>query len=375
MNVNHFVGLYGRKNCGVFTPTFAEDLTVREAQRRIHNFSRRVLSELFGEYIRVREFTKRGRPHFHFVIDCKGDIATGFNWQHYDEVQRWQKNGGRGPKPKGTLGRTLHLRQLHAELNRRAKAYGIGRLELVPVRHETAIGFYIGGYLSKSIDHRPADAKRTRSITYSQGYARQVKGHWSWVAPSAWLWRAKVSAWAQSHGCASMEEVAEYFGPRWAYHHRDAIMATELEYWPTVEHARADGQTFCDDLPEDAVDIRRNRTELEPDPDWSVPVEPADCIVRARGGLVGAVTSVESVRGTVAVGEDSTPPQNQQPSGGQDAGGGARPARMGAKRCYDLHAEGAPGYRTRIERGQPYQRPLRLTDAERCNSDVARRRS
>jgi hypothetical protein len=128
-------------------------------------------------------------------------------------------------------------------------------MELAPIVSEDGIGFYLGGYLSKSLAHKPPEAKGTRSVTYSQGYARKVKGAWSWANPSAWLWRAKLRTWAAGHGCQSMRDVAAMFGPRWAYHHRETILAVKLDYYPTAEHAKRDGCW----MPNDATDIRITR--------------------------------------------------------------------------------------------------------------------
>ncbi len=260
LNINHFVSAFGLPNVGMLTITFADDLDTREAQRRVHNFWRRECSEMFGEYVRVREFTKRGRPHFHFAIQCHGDIRSGFDFEHHRAVQLWNKTGRKGPKPKGFLNRTALLSELHRRLNEKGPAYGIGRMELTPVVSETGVGFYLGGYLAKSIGNKPADAKRTRSVTYSQGYARKVKGAWSWANPAAWLWRAKLRTWAAGHGCTSMRDVAVLFGPRWAYHCRDAILAVKLAYYPTAEHAKLDGVS----MPLDAVHITVTRPVSPP---------------------------------------------------------------------------------------------------------------
>ena len=142
--------------------------------------------------ITVREYTERGRVHFHALTDCLGDVTTGFDWDHYDAVTAWSKAGCKGPKPEGSLNRTPLLATLHEILREKGPAYGIGRMELVPVRDGNAIGFYLGGYLSKSLAHKPADAKGTRSVNYPQGCPRIFKGGFSWANERGWLWRAKL---------------------------------------------------------------------------------------------------------------------------------------------------------------------------------------
>lgn len=250
-NIAHFASRFG-SSVGVLTITFAHDLDTRSAQRKLGNFKRRVLKENFGESVTVREFTARGRPHFHLVIDCLGDITAGFNWSHYDAVTAWSKGGRQSAKPHGTLNRTPRLAALHRILAEKAPLYGLGRIELVPVKKPEAIGFYLGGYLAKSLANKPADAKGTRAVNYSRRCPQIMTGKWSWNNPSGWLWRQKLRTWAARHRCETFAEVYSVFGPKWAFHHRQAILDTPLSYYPTAEHARRDGVLF----PDDAVDIR-----------------------------------------------------------------------------------------------------------------------
>jgi hypothetical protein len=237
---------------GFLTVTFAGDISTRDAHRMIANFRRRVLKVGFGKCITVREFTERGRPHFHILIDCLGDITTGFNWEHYHAATAWSNAGRVGPKPQGSLNRTPHLKALHTLLLKKNSRYGLGRMELVPVEKPEAVAFYVDKYLSKSLAHKPADAKRTRAVNYSQGCPRVFKGRFSWGNPFGWVWRAKLRKWATKNGCTTMAEVAALFGSKWAYDHRAAILATKLHWYPTAKHAHAGGLTVADD----AVGIR-----------------------------------------------------------------------------------------------------------------------
>jgi hypothetical protein len=174
-NLASFQSVHGLA-CGVMTVTFAKDISTRDAQRKMANFRRRVLKSEFGHSITVREFTERGRPHFHMLIDCRGDITSGFNWDHYDAGIQWSKKHRDQAKPRGSLNRTARLEFLHDLLFEKAARYGLGRIEIVPVRKPNAIAFYLGGYLSKSLPHKPADAKRTRPVNYSHGCPRVFRG-------------------------------------------------------------------------------------------------------------------------------------------------------------------------------------------------------
>lgn len=238
-NVKHLVETYGLENCGFFTVTFdpadlrkeAEKrcLTLwQESQRRIHNFARRILKSLFKEYIRVLEFHKNGSPHYHLLVVCQGDISTGFNWDHYEAVRDWSRSGRKGPKPQGNLNRTDLLAEIHHELNWTGPSYGIGWMELTPIRtNAEAVGRYVGGYLQKGMGGKTEEHKGARTVCYSQTFQRLYKGRFAWVDGGR-EWREKLAAWAGRHACGDLSDVRAIFGPRWAYHHREAIAKTEL---------------------------------------------------------------------------------------------------------------------------------------------------
>ena len=208
----------------MLTITFAEDLSTKEAQRRFHSFATGVLAKHFGDYIAVREFTQRGRPHFHVLIDCLGDVTTGYNWTHHDKVNLWRKGGCKGAKPRGKLNRTDRLAELHPILLQKALKYKLGKIiELAPVRKPEAVAFYLGGYLSKSLANKPQDAKGTRAVNYSRQCPRTVKGAFSWANVAGWLWRAKLRHFCLKRGWTEeLYAVLPVGFRRWIYTQRDA---------------------------------------------------------------------------------------------------------------------------------------------------------
>jgi hypothetical protein len=361
---------------GVLTVTFADDLTTKEAQRKLANFKRRVLKENFGPSITVRAFTARGRPHFHLVIDCLGDIATGYNWRNHDALTAWSKSGRKGTKPHGGLNRSSRLKALHAVLNEKAPLCGLGRLELVPVRKPEAIAFYLGAYLAKSLANNPPDAKGARAVNYSHRCPRVFSGSWSWANPPGWVWRAKLGTWAQKHGCASLTELKGLFGPRWAYHHRDAILATNLDYYPTSEHAAADGIS----VPSDSVEIRITRSKGSESSKRNPPdfkFEPAPCLTANHREERQRLAAAWIVRKSSApcdssqdnVAESSTPAERMFPPEEGSEGkrgfplvlppvGDSQEREPRQVRAYVLQSPTVLDQRTRRKR-EHYQRPLR----------------
>ncbi len=225
MNVMAFVMLHGLENCGFFTVTFPDELTWQEAQRRLNNYTRRVLGPLFRDRIKVLEFTRNGRPHYHLIVCCGGDIRTGFNFGYLSEVAVWNRHLkclGK-EKPLGSLDRNPLLVSLHARLNATGGKYGVGRMELVPLKTcAEAVGRYVGGYLKKSVGGRKPEHKGARFVSYSRGFERSYKGNFTWVEGGR-DWRKKVAIFAAKHGCSSMLELRALFGSKWAYHHGDSI--------------------------------------------------------------------------------------------------------------------------------------------------------
>lgn len=240
-NVSAFVEKYGVENCGFMTLTAPSDkeekIDQQEMTRRTRNFYDRVLRPVVIASITVPEWTQKGNPHHHKLVAFKEDIRAGFNWAHYEALQAWNRdfrNPSRGQRPKGDLGRNAALCELHALVNGRRKNYSLGTIEIVPVKTSAeAIGFYLGGYLAKSLSHKPA-GDRSRLVRYTKECPRPVRGDFMWTGPGSWIWRRKLMLWGKAHGCNDLDEVKQLCGPRWAYHHREAIEGMTLDYYPDL---------------------------------------------------------------------------------------------------------------------------------------------
>ncbi len=231
MNVAAFVMMHGLERCGFLTITFAEDLTWEDAERRFNNYMRRVLGPLFRDRIKVLEFTKRGRPHFHVIVLCSGDIREGFNFNYHAQkaLENWLQHERPGSRSilqeGGSLNANALLRSLWVRIRSTARNYGIGICELAPIQScAEAVGRYVGGYMKKSIGGRQPEHKGARMVSYSRGFARAFKGGFSWVEGGGRQWRRNVESFALSHGCADLDELRGLFGPKWAYHHRETIL-------------------------------------------------------------------------------------------------------------------------------------------------------
>jgi hypothetical protein len=236
-NLNACIELFGIEKIGFLTLTFPKSLSLKEANRRFNSLVSNVLNEMFVHWVCVREFTKSGRPHFHLVVVCKGDVLTGFNWSNYTEMLFMSSSERRRRKFKAEirkLSRSLdpspELRSMWTELRRVLPLYQFGRAELIPIRkNAAALARYVGGYIRKSMDFRPVEAKGARLITYSKNFPRRVVGHaWAFNTAGSALHRKKVEVFAKRHRIKDLTHMKERFGPRWAWWLRDLIRTINL---------------------------------------------------------------------------------------------------------------------------------------------------
>lgn len=254
-NVERLAQLCGLERVGMFTITLGDALSYysaadwKEAQRRLHNWLRRGLPEVFGEgarYLAVVEPQHARRAiHWHFLIECPADIRTGFDWTAAN-AGRWRETGA-----------SPTLRRMWGRLRRSLPRYGLGRHELLPVRSSAeAIACYVGKYIGKTIaqeswheaegERRPPGARRIR---YSQGWRTWTPQYMS--VKAGLKWREALAAIAAE--CGAGDDYTFFrrtFGPRWAYHLRDVIMPPEGKQAraPGARHGAAEcdtGESEC----------------------------------------------------------------------------------------------------------------------------------
>lgn len=220
-NVQRFCDLYGIENCAFLTLTFPDNVTDhREASRRFNNMNRRYLSVHYGEWIWDRERQDRGAWHFHIIIQCKGDIRTGFDW---DEYLSWIADFKAGKKRRLKTGNPF-LRSLW-EMNRRAFAnYGFGRTEILPIRSSAeAVAKYVGKYIAKQIGQRPEEDKGVRLTSHSSGFVA-CSPKFSWNTDGGKMWRSNVRLLALFLKCGDIDDIGEKLGPGWPYRYKDAVL-------------------------------------------------------------------------------------------------------------------------------------------------------
>lgn len=237
-NLESLVECFGEEKIGFLTLTFPKNLTLKEANRRFNSLASHCLDSWFKAWVCVREFTAGGRPHFHLVVACHEDIRAGFDFAAYmimarlsSNPSRRRKNAARIKRLSRCLNPSPYLANLWRELRRVLPKYQFGRHELIPIRKSgAALSRYVGGYIRKSMEFRPIEAKGARLVTYSKKFPRRVVGHaWAWNTDGARVWRMKTALFAKLHGITDHENgLKDAFGDKWAYWFRDVIASLNV---------------------------------------------------------------------------------------------------------------------------------------------------
>lgn len=212
-NVSALINRYGIDHIGFFTITFPDNvIDHEEAYNRFRSFNSNYFSKHpeFLDWIAVKERQKRGAWHYHILVGLRRDIRTGVNFNEFKKGV-YRSAGD-------------YLRGLWSDLRTNLPKYGLGRFELLPVRKNAqAMSLYVGKYISKHIDARLPDDKGVRLVNYSRRWPRS-NSNFQWNTENTVRWRSNVKAFAEYHGCYSLDDLKEKFGPKWSYHYVDLII-------------------------------------------------------------------------------------------------------------------------------------------------------
>lgn len=219
---------WGLENVGMYTFTFSEDIDFKEASRRWNSFNTHVLSRRYdGDWIKVLELTKRGRPHFHVILHVVGirigavitRLATkrdkfgeGIKW-------RWIATG-----PRDSV--LWSERRFYAEV---LSEYGFGSWnDISPILSTAeAAASYAAKYVSKAFKNRPYSLKGARLVSFGRG-VKPGTTNFSSIGGRAGLFREMVGMYCRKHGLEWEDLPTEceilyakpngkYIGHRWAY--------------------------------------------------------------------------------------------------------------------------------------------------------------
>jgi hypothetical protein len=203
-NCAKFIREQTLERVGFLTLTFSDNVkSHKEASRRFNSLATHFLKRFFGVWMLVRERQIRGAWHYHVLVDCRGDIRTGVD---FDQIAEGEYSSA-----------SLRLRALWKLLRLRLPAYGFGRSELLPIRKESeAIAKYIGKYISKHIQGRTAEDKGVRLVSYSADFVRS-SAKLAWHSDVSREWRRKLRKFATLTKCYNLDALQTTFGKHWAH--------------------------------------------------------------------------------------------------------------------------------------------------------------
>jgi hypothetical protein len=142
-----------------------------------------------------------------------------------------------------------------------ARYYKFDACHLLPISSTAqALAVYVSKYISKGFEFRRPEDKGMRLVGSTRNVSRVCNERFSWAGTGGKLWRAKLGVLAGMLNIKSLDDYAERFGPKWAYHLQPAIALIELPYYDDMKLARLNGW-----------DLRNEQDEPWPWPDLTPP--------------------------------------------------------------------------------------------------------
>ena len=281
LKIEWMVKTYGINHVGLQTMTIRENVTDhKEFERRFKSIATNAFPKIYVEWLRVFERQQRGAWHAHVVVVTKEDILTGTDAVGLNQLLKDKKDRKisksvyysgikrlASPNLKAVwkeFRRLCGLGEFKARRQKKgARYYKFDACHLLPIISTAqALSIYVSKYISKGFEHRRPEDKGMRLVGSTRNVSRVCNEHFSWAAGGGKLWRSKLGILAGLLNIKSLDEFAERYGPKWAYHLQPALAMIDLPYYDDMKLARMDGW-----------DLRNERGEPWPWPDLSPPVE------------------------------------------------------------------------------------------------------
>ena len=223
------------ERCAFLTITTPQNLSYwtkegwEEARNRFRSWVGHVggLPFVFGSdrrWCRVIEPQRRGAIHWHVLIDTGADIRAGVDFNAFERGD--YRSAGKA------------LRGMWSRMRKSAKAYRLGRCEIMPIKADKyeAAARYIAKYISKGIIREVIESAsegnqkppHSRRVGFSSGW-RVANTRFAWLTDSADAWRLGVSRFAEILGITAFEDLKTVCGKKWAYDNRDFIQSLGLK--------------------------------------------------------------------------------------------------------------------------------------------------
>jgi hypothetical protein len=279
LRIEWMVKTYGVCHVGLQTMTIRENVTDRkEFERRFKSIATNAFPKIYVEWLRVFERQQRGAWHAHVVVVTKEDILTGTDAVGLNQLLKDKKDRKisksvyysgikrlASPNLKAVwkeFRRLCGIGEFKARRQKkRARYYKFDACHLLPIISTAqALSVYVSKYISKGFEHRRPEDKGMRLVGCTRNVSRLCNEHFSWAGGGGKLWRSKLGILAGLLNIKSLDEFAERYGPKWAYHLQPAIATIALPHYEDMKLAKMDGW-----------DLVNERGEPWPWPDLSLP--------------------------------------------------------------------------------------------------------
>jgi len=243
-NLKSFFDHYGRDHCAFFTLSPLPGTEPKELAGRFNDARKREFGWMLS-YVRVLEPRRDGTAHHHYAVATKFDMHPDlFDWAAFKVAQEQAPRRGTPPGPlfaemrgRYSSSATPELRDCWKENKAVSKAYGLGRVEMLPIRTcAVAMGHYVGKYLASGTHYRNAKWKGARRVEYDRKESllwKSCGSAFGFVSEGSREWRKRVDEMAMA-ACVERDDTVGFrrtFGRTWAYDMRATIMVTPPEEW------------------------------------------------------------------------------------------------------------------------------------------------
>lgn len=243
-NLNAFFDHYGREHCAFFTLSPLAGTEPKELAAKFNDARKRQFAWMLS-YVRVLEPRRDGTAHHHYAVATAFDMQPdAFDWPAFKVCQEQAPRRGNPPGPlfvemrrRYSSSATPQLRDCWKENKAVSKAFGFGRVEMLPIRTcAEAMGHYVGKYLESGTHYRNAKWKGARRVEYDRKESllwKSCGSAFGFVSEGSREWRKRVDEMALA-SCVERDDMVGFrriFGRTWAYEMRSTIMVTPPEEW------------------------------------------------------------------------------------------------------------------------------------------------